>query len=78
MTARFELIERLGSGYFGEVWLALDTSLDVRRAVKLIPQSKVLDPDNFHREAQVLKTVENPNTVRVDEAGILADVSIYV
>ena len=78
MTARFELIERLGSGYFGEVWLALDTSLDVRRAVKLIPQSKVLDPDNFHREAQVLKTVEHPNIVRVEEAGILDDGRIYV
>ena len=32
---RFELIEMLGRGYFGEVWLADDTELNRKVAVKL-------------------------------------------
>ena len=53
-------------------------SLDVRRAVKLVPQSKVLNPDNFYHEAQILKAVEHPNIVRVEDAGVLEDGRIYV
>ena len=78
MTAGFELIERLGAGYFGEVWLVVDTGLDVQRAVKFIPESRVLDPDNFYLEAQILKSVEHTNVVHVHETGNTNDGRIYV
>ena len=41
MAVGFDFKKRLGSGYFGEVWLAIDTGLQTERAVKLIPKAKV-------------------------------------
>lgn len=78
MSAQFDLLKRLGAGHFGEVWLAMDTSLNVRRALKLIPPDKVLNKTNFFHEAQILKAAEHPNVVRVEETGTFGDGRIYV
>jgi eukaryotic-like serine/threonine-protein kinase len=78
MAASFEKLERLGSGNFGEVWLARDTGLDILRAVKFIPKGRVTNPKNFFQEAQILKAAEHPNVVRVEETGEMDDDSIYV
>ncbi len=78
MAQGFDYIKRLGSGHFGEVWLVRDIGLDIQRALKLIPPDKVINPTNFFQEAQILKSVEHPNIVRVDEAGTMADGRIYV
>ncbi len=78
MAAEFDLQKRLGKGYFGEVWLAIDTGLNTERAIKLIPPTKVLNPKNLSQEAQILKAVEHPNIVRVEETGTLGDGRIYV
>lgn len=78
MAASFQYIKRLGSGFFGEVWLVKDLGLDSIFALKLIPPSKVLNSDNFYQEAQTLKAVENPNVVQVFETGEMADGKIYV
>lgn len=74
----FDLERRLGSGYFGEVWLATDIGLNAVRAVKLIPPDKVPDPKNFFREAQLLKAAEHPNIVRVESTGIMPDGRVFV
>jgi serine/threonine protein kinase len=78
MAVSFEKIQRLGSGHFGEVWLARDTGLDVLRALKLIPKNRLINPKNFFQEAQTLKTAEHANVVRVEETGLMNDGSIYV
>jgi serine/threonine protein kinase len=78
MAVRFDFRYKLGSGQFGEVWLAVDTGLNVERAVKLIPQSKVLNPSNLFQEAQILKAVEHANVVRVEETGEMNDGRIYI
>jgi serine/threonine protein kinase len=78
MAANFDFIRRLGSGHFGEVWLATDTGLAVQRAIKLIPPDKIINPSNFFQEAQFLKKVEHPSIVRVEETGTLSDGTIYV
>jgi len=67
MAATFDFQKRLGAGYFGEVWYAIDTGLNAVRAVKLIPPDNILDRNNFFREAQLLKMAEHPNIVRVEE-----------
>lgn len=78
MTSQFEFQKRLGSGYFGEVWLAFDVGLGVYQAVKLISPSKVPNPKNIFQESQILKSAENPNVVKVTSAGTLPDGQVYV
>jgi len=78
MAATFDFIKRLGSGHFGEVWLATDTGLGVQRAVKLIRPDKIINPSNFFHEAQLLKMAEHPAIVQVQETGTLSDGTIYV
>jgi serine/threonine protein kinase len=78
MAATFDFKERLGAGNFGEVWRVIDTGLNVVRALKLIPPTKVLNPTNIFQEAQILKSAEHPNVVRVEETGTMSDGRIYV
>jgi eukaryotic-like serine/threonine-protein kinase len=78
MAASFDFQKRLGSGYFGEVWLVRDMGLNAERALKVIPPDRVINPKNFFQEAQLLKSVEHANIVRVEETGTLDDGRIYV
>lgn len=78
MTVSFDFKKRLGSGYFGEVWHAIDTGLNAECALKCIPRDKVINQDNFFQEAQVLKAAEHANIVQVKDTGELADGRIYV
>lgn len=78
MAVNFDFKERLGAGHFGEVWRVIDTGLDAVRALKLIPPSKVWNPKNVFHEAQILKQVEHPNVVKVEETGTMSDGKIYV
>ncbi len=69
---RFELIERLGSGGFGEVWKARDTQLDRTVAVK-IPHRGLLgseEIEKFLREARAAAQLRHPNIVSVHEVGL--------
>jgi tetratricopeptide (TPR) repeat protein len=69
---RFELIERLGAGGFGEVWKARDTQLDRTVAVK-IPHRNLLGPEEiekFLREARAAAQLRHPNIVSVHEVGL--------
>jgi len=78
MAAGFDFKQRLGAGHFGEVWRANDVALNTIRAVKLILPTKVFNPNNIFHEAQVLKTAEHPNVVRVEECGTMDDGRIYI
>lgn len=78
MAGDFDFHERLGAGNFGEVWRVTDTGLDAVRALKLIPPDKIINPNNFFHEAQILKKVAHPNVIAVKETGELADGRLYV
>lgn len=78
MAVSFDFKKRLGSGYFGEVWHAIDTGLGCEIALKCIPPDKIINQGNFFQEAQVLKASEHPNIVRVNDTGTLNDGRIYV
>lgn len=59
----YQVIERLGAGGMGEVWLATDTRLDRQVAIKVLPAALVADPERvarLEREARVLAQVEHP------------------
>ena len=77
MAVSFDFRRRLGAGYFGEVWDAIETGLGHRVALKCIPPDKIINQGNFFQEAQVLKASEHPNIVHVNDTGKLDDGRIY-
>lgn len=74
----YDRIRRLGSGNFGEVWLVYDHALNVRRAVKYVPPSRVHDPTNFYNEPRTLMELQHENIVRVEDAGRLPNGTLYI
>lgn len=76
---RFELLEHVGSGHFGDVWRARDPSLDRFVAVKL-PRTRDLDQrtvELFLREARAAAQLRHPHIVPVHEVGREGD-TVYI
>ena len=69
---KFELIDQVGSGAFGAVWLARDTELDRTVAIKL-PHAGHLasekEAQRFVREARSAAQLRHPGIVTVHEVG---------
>lgn len=66
----YELLQRLGAGGMGDVFLAQDTSLNRRVAIKFLSQQLSSDPDaksRFLREAQAAAALNHPNIVTIYE-----------
>lgn len=78
MAVSFDFRRRLGSGYFGEVWHAIETGLGHEVALKCIQREKIVNQGNFFQEAQALKASQHPNIVHVYDTGTLDDGRIYV
>ncbi len=72
----YRLVEQLGSGGMGEVWLARHKLLARPAAVKLIRPEALGQAANAHvierfeREAQVTATLKSPHTVQLYDFGI--------
>ncbi|MGH9853329.1 MAG: protein kinase domain-containing protein, partial [Blastocatellia bacterium] len=69
---RYRIVSRLGAGGMGEVYLAEDTQLDRRVAVKLLPAEFTTNADRvrrFIREAKAASALNHPNIVTVHEIG---------
>lgn len=64
--ARYEIIQQLGSGHFGAVYLARHTKLDRQCALKLIPS---LGDDVLSEARNLAALPEHDNVVRVVDAG---------
>ncbi|TDI14169.1 MAG: serine/threonine protein kinase, partial [Acidobacteria bacterium] len=62
----YKILEKLGSGGMGEVFLALDSKLNRRVALKILPPELSGDADRrkrFEREAQAVAVLNHPNIV---------------
>ncbi len=71
--SHYRLLELLGRGAMGEVWLADDTQLPRKVAIKLLPHHLAEDRESVERllrEAQAAASVDHPAVVTVYEAGI--------
>lgn len=68
-TRRYELRDRLGTGRFGEVWLAHDHNLGINVALKLIRNPS--DATEAILEARRLKELESDRILRVLDADIV-------
>jgi non-specific serine/threonine protein kinase len=69
-VGHYRIIERIGAGGMGEVYLAEDTELDRKAALKFLSVQYASDGDfkaRFKREAQAAAKLNHPNIVTIYE-----------
>src|SRR5579871_3886457 len=78
LGGKYRILELLGSGGMGRVFLCEHTRLGIPIAVKVLPPEKMADEAvlaRFHREARAAASLSHPNLVRafdIDEDGDFA------
>ena len=75
---RYEIIESIGEGGMGAVYLAHDESLDTQVAIKTNLNPGMHSERQFLREAQLLASLRHPNLPRVTDYFIEEDVQLLV
>ena len=68
----YRIERQIGSGGMGEVYLAEETRLNRKVALKLLPPHYTLNPDRvrrFEREARAASALNHPNIVTIYEIG---------
>ena len=68
ILAHYKILKKIGSGGMGEVYLAEDTKLDRKVAVKVLPPELAESEERrarFTREAKALAALNHPNIVTV-------------
>src|SRR6266851_3555721 len=64
---KYKVLERLGAGGMGSVYLCEHKLMRRRVAVKVLPTAKASDPsslERFYREARAVAALDHPNIVR--------------
>jgi eukaryotic-like serine/threonine-protein kinase len=77
MIGHYRILSLLGEGGMSEVYLALDTSLERRVALKLLPAKFTQDADRLRRfiqEAKAASNLNHPNIITIHEIGVTDDV----
>ena len=78
LLAHYKVIERLASGGMGEIYIAEDTRLGRRVALKVLPAEAVADAERLQRfqaEARAVAAMNHPNIVTIH--GVETDRGIH-
>ena len=70
MVSHYRIVEKIGAGGMGEVYLAEDTELDRKVALKFLPPHLCQDEDcrkRFKREAQAAAKLSHPNIAQYNK-----------
>jgi serine/threonine protein kinase/Tol biopolymer transport system component len=77
----YQIVNLIGEGGMGEVYLATDTILGRRVALKVLPAFVSKDPDRLRRftqEARAASRLSHPNVCMVHEIGETADARPFI
>ncbi len=77
----YEIVSPLGAGGMGEVWLARDTSLGRKVALKLLPPELTRDTRRvarFQQEARAASALSHPNVCHIYALGQTSDGQHYI
>lgn len=69
---RYEILSLLGAGGMGEVYLARDSKLDRKVALKILPSTYTHDTERvrrFEKEAKAVSALNHPNIITIYEVG---------